>query len=450
MKLVTLLFVVGVLSAAAEPPIRAAVFDADVTPPVGSPLCGGSVPAAQTVADPLSARGIVLWPGEAEPGGLGAVDWVGLGNGAQEVGRAALAEAAGTTPARVAVHTLHQHDAPYADDTLVDLLQPHGLAHLAVDETFTAEAVKRAADAVRASLDDARDVTHVGVGAAQVEKVASNRRILGEDGKVRAMRWTACSDPDLIAEPEGTIDPVCRAVSLWEGDEAVAVLTYYATHPQSYYRTGAVSADFPGMARQSREDDSGIPHIHFNGAGGNVAAGKYNDGSHENRPVLAGRLADGMKRAFEATEKHALSPDAIAWQVEEVILPRRSAVTLDGERERLADESLDDGVRIRAAREIAWMQREESHPTRVSSLALGPARLVHLPGELFVEYQLAAQEMAADQTVCVAAYGDYGPGYIGVADAYPQGGYEVQVYTSRTDPEVEGVLMSALEKLLAQ
>jgi len=37
--------------------------------------------------------------------------------------------------------------------------------------------------------------------------------------------------------------------------------------------------------------------IHFDGAGGNVAAGKYNDGSKETRPVLAQRLADGIKLA---------------------------------------------------------------------------------------------------------------------------------------------------------
>ena len=37
-----------------------------------------------------------------------------------------------------------------------------------------------------------------------------------------------------------------------------------------------------------------------------------------------------------------------------------------------------------------------------------------MPGELFIEYQLAAQQMAQDGAeVMMAAYGDYGPGYIG-------------------------------------
>ena len=64
-----------------------------------------------------------------------------------------------------------------------------------------------------------------------------------------------------------------------------------------------------------------------------------------------------------------------------------------------------------------------------------------------MEYQLAAQEMAPDQTVCVAAYGDYGPGYIGVKAAYTQGGYETGS-VSRVAPNVEQVLMDAMRKLL--
>ena len=47
----------------------------------------------------------------------------------------------------------------------------------------------------------------------------------------------------------------------------------------------------------------------------------------------------------------------------------------------------------------------------------------------------------------MAAYGDYGPGYIGTEVAYGQGGYETGP-PSRTAPHVEEVLMSALRELL--
>ncbi len=73
-----------------------------------------------------------------------------------------------------------------------------------------------------------------------------------------------------------------------------------------------------------------------------------------------------------------------------------------------------------------------------------------MPGELFVEYQLAAQKMRPNAFVCMAAYGDYGPGYIGTSIAYSQGGYETGFSTpvSRVSPRVEAVLMTAMQHLL--
>ena len=62
------------------------------------------------------------------------------------------------------------------------------------------------------------------------------------------MRWTACKDPLVRARPVGTIDPLLKMISFWDGPVPVAALTYYATHPQSYYRTGLANPDFPGMA----------------------------------------------------------------------------------------------------------------------------------------------------------------------------------------------------------
>jgi hypothetical protein len=69
-----------------------------------------------------------------------------------------------------------------------------------------------------------------------------------------------------------------------------------------------------------------------------------------------------------------------------------------------------------------------------------------MPGELFVDYQLAAQAMRPADFVAMAAYGDYGPGYIGTRAAYEQGGYEVR--SSRTAPDVEDALTAAMRELL--
>src|SRR6185437_15908053 len=105
--------------------------------------------------------------------------------------------------------------------------------------------------------------------------------------------------------------------------------------------------------------------------------------------------------------------------------------------------------RATAASELVWLRRCRSGETiDVSCLRLGKARVLHLPGELFVEYQLAAQKVRPDLFVAMAAYGDYGPGYIGTEVAYPQGGYETGPHASLVASKVEGVLMDAIEKLL--
>ncbi len=265
------------------------------------------------------------------------------------------------------------------------------------------------------------------------------------------VRYSSCGDEAVRAAPEGVIDPYVRNLSFWNDDSPVASITYYATHPQSFYGRGAISADFVGMARMIREATlPGAAHIHFNGASGNVAAGKYNDGSPENRLILAQRLVKGMEAAWKATTKIPISASDVDWQVQSVVLPLRDRL-VDGEEELL--ETLDDSEanvssRIRAARDLVWTRRcEEGHSIELSSLRLGPAYVVHMPGELFVEYQLAAQKSLPDSTVCMAAYGDYGPGYIGTEISYPQGGYETGI-ASRVAPEVEEVLMAALRELL--
>ncbi len=187
-------------------------------------------------------------------------------------------------------------------------------------------------------------------------------------------------------------------------------------------------------------------HIHFNGAGGNIGAGKYNDGSKENRLVLAGRVADGMRRAFESIKRFPVDADSLAWDVVPVALP--PAPHLD--REAL-EAALEDPTKAKsAASNLAWLSRCQSgHKIELGCLSLGDVRVLHMPGELFVEFQLAAKAMRPDLKVAMAAYGDYGPGYIGTEVAYSQGGYETSQRASRVDKSGEAVLMDGIRRLLA-
>ena len=56
--------------------------------------------------------------------------------------------------------------------------------------------------------------------------------------------------------------------------------------------------------------------------------------------------------------------------------------------------------------------------------------------------------MRPDLHVTMAAYGDFGPGYIGTAVAYSEGGYETGPVASDVAPEAEKALMGAVKQLL--
>jgi hypothetical protein len=421
--------------------LRVGTFAADVTPPVGTPLCYGLVPVGASVTDKLWARGVVLLPEGERPIVLCAVDWLGIGNHSRDRWLAVLAKAAGTVPERVALHTVHQHDAP-GDDLSAHALLPAGVT--LYDDRFARGAALRVGEAVR----KARAVTVTGVtgGAAPVEGVASNRRILGPDGKVVFGRMTACRNSAFCAEPEGVIDPLLRSVSFWDGDKRIATLSYYATHPMSYYGKGVISADFVGMARDLQTDTF---QVHFTGAAGNIGAGKYNDGTPAMRPVLAERMASAMARA-KAAEK-PLPLEAVRWISQPVRLPLREGKGF-AEAEMaaaIADGALDVKQRANNTRYLAYYRLVKAgRLLELTALRIGSFSVVHMPGELFVEYQLAAAKERAGELVATAAYGDYGPMYIGTRRAYEEGGYETTA-VSRVAPSVEDVLLGAVRKLLS-
>ncbi len=447
--LVCLALCVADSAGAADAPLRIATFQADVTPPIGAVLSHGNVAPAREIVDPLTARGLILFA-EGQPIVLCSVDWVGIGNLAHDAWRQALAQAAGTSPDRVVVHVVHQHDAPGIDFSTERILAAHGLSGKMFDVDVAHQAIDRAARAVREAAERPQTVTHLGCGKGVVERVASNRRILGPDGTCVLRRMSSCRNAEAIAAPEGIVDPYVRLVAFFDGERPLAVMTYYATHPQSHYGRGGVSADFVGVARAAREKAlPDVAHIHFNGAGGDIAAGKYNDGSPERRPLLAGRLERGMKAAWEDVRKTPVRCADVRWRVVPVQLPVRATITEDGCLKRVDNVDLRMRDRVFAARDLAWRRRMDSgHRIPLACLEMGTARVLHMPGELCIEYQLAAQRMAEDKFVCMAAYGDLGPGYICTAVAYDQGGYETS-FVSRVAPQVEEVLMQGMQDLLS-
>ena len=424
-------------------PLRAATFQCDVTPPLGEPIYSGYQPLAE-VEHPLLAKGIVLEDGQRRYV-LCSVDWCELCNSTHLLFRRKMAEGAGTDASCVAVHTIHQHTAPMGDGDafrLLDRLEnppPH------LDPKFFDTAAERLGAAVKESLERLQPFDSVGTGQARVRGVAATRRVRTADGKIR-VRWSSCRDPALRAEPEGDIDPYLKTITFAQGNKPLVRLHYYATHPQSFYGDPRASYDFPGMARETLQSKENVFQIYFTGCGGDVTAGKYNDGSPQARDELAAALLAGMQASIASTR--LVPATRIEWRTVPVSLPLRSdpGYTLAESRAAMLNPELSPSTRIYGgAMRIAFAERIDQ-PIELSSLRVGPVRIVHLPGESMVEFQLYAQRLVPEGFVAVAAYGDCGTGYICTAKAFEEGGYEPT--DSLVAPESEQVLKTAIRELL--
>ena len=436
----TLLFVFTGLQAAE--PLRLAVFTADATPEIGMPV---AYVKARSITDPLSARGVVLM-GEGNPVVLCAVDWIGIGNGGHDEWRRSLAEAAGTTMNRVTVHTLHQHDGVRCDLTAEELLAKHGLGGTRMDAAFCRKVIASTATAVREAMKQAKPLTHLGIGEAKVEKVASNRRILGDNGKIAKMRLSSTKDPVLRELPDGQIDPMLKTICFWNGETKLASLHYYATHPMSFYGDGMVTHDFVGIARERRTKDEGVPHIYFTGCGGNIAAGKYNDGTPESRV----RLGEQIYAAMVASEKQMKRAELnrIEWRATPDLFKPDPEFPEERMMKVIENTQTANSTRIAAALRVGFIRHcAAGVPIQLTSLHLGDdVCLLHLPGESFIEYQIFAQQQRVGSFVATASYGDGATGYIPLEKSFAEGGYEpTQAYAA---PESEKVMKATIVELL--
>lgn len=441
---VTLVVVLGanLLQAA---PLRVATFTCDATPPLGAPMIWAT-PLQQVVA-PLLVKGVIFEDG-TNRFVLCAFDWCLIGNESDVNFRQALAQATGTTPARVSVHSVHQHAAPYADEGAHRLLDaaPQPPAHLSSNYLtgLRVHLAKAAEDAVkRLEVFD-----QIGTGEAKVDRVASTRRLLDGNGKLLLRFSTGASQKALADAPEGDIDPMLKTITLARGDKPLVRLHFYATHPQTFCCDGRASADFIGEAREEFEKSEGVPQIYFTGCAGDVTVGKYNDGSAEAYAGLKHRFGAGLKQSVAATTFAKI--ESLVWRTDAVNFPLRAekAKIIAESQAWLNDVKQPDTLRVfKGAMRLAFIERAE-RSVEVSALQLGSVWIVSLPGEPMLAFQRFTQGVRAKDFVAVAGYADCGPSYVCTEEALGEGGYEPSA--SNVGRGTEQVLQEALHRLMAE
>src|SRR5690606_29722991 len=104
--------------------------------------------------------------------------------------------------------------------------------------------------------------------------------------------------------------------------------------------------------KQRQKEEPDCLHLYFTGCAGNVAAGKYNDGSKAMRPVLTRRIYDGIVASEEALKREPVGE--VRWQTCDVLPPARTGQTAEQLEKQIANRKNSVVARNRPSYLLAW------------------------------------------------------------------------------------------------
>ena len=99
---------------------------------------------------------------------------------------------------------------------------------------------------------------------------------------------------------------------------------------------------------------------------------------------------------------------------------------------------------------LSWRKRaDKGQRIDLAVIDFGPAQLLLLPGESYVEYQLAAQRMRPDSFVLVAGYGEGAVGYVPTEKHWEERDHNLNDWCW-VHPGAEKPLLDAIRKALTE
>lgn len=431
----------------------------DITPALGTPCSLGLDDECQEVFDPPFVRVLALQDG-GEPVLLLSTDLIGLQQRNQRDVKSVLSAATGVPRDRVVAHATHSHESPTVHVANNVPLEPYGLQF--ADPKYYRLFLDGAAEAARQAVAGMFDAD-ASWGRGRVSGVASNRRILNEQGKAR-LRGSR-PDAEMRSHPEGDFDPWVRVLRLSEaGGSREVLLLNYCCHPtaaggdEEWY----VTADFPGETMRLLEAERpGRACTYFTGPCGNINPGKYvGDGQEpadriRDVRLLGGRLAEGVRAALRDLEP--IEGEGLHFATRPVRMPIREEVPERAELESELEAAVAvyrqakaQGRRLPGGGEIRRLAHKlqlRAHtddgflPTEVAALRWGDFAAAFLPGECFLEIARDIWDRFPDLKLVPVAAVDYTLGYVPTPETYEQGGYEAEV--ANVSAEGFGTLVAA-------
>jgi len=442
--------------------LRAGAARVDITPAGPVHLSGavGVHRPAQSVLEPLYARALVLEAGAARAC-LVVLDVTIVTEEYSRPLRRAAAEIIGCTEAQVIVCATQTHSAPSLGHFMLDPDFPELPAEVewlrGGDTAYSDWALGQAVEAVRQAREELEPV-EVAAGSGIEGRLAFNRRAVGRDGQVfmPGRTWPGPLGPTNLRYMEGPMDPEVGVIALRTGEKLKALLVHYTCHPVHVFPKQIVSPDWPGALCDELERmyPGAVPLV-LNGACGNINPWPPFEPEYADDHVLMGKQLAAMAGKVVGTMEFAPTArvdcrSAIVPLAFRELSAEETAKAEEMLARRLTPEWQDEAhvtgdwvVTASVASVLLQARREGKLAYEVQALRLGEAAIVALPGEPFVEGQLAIKIGSPVYPTVVAHCATQYVGYIPTAAALARGGHEVNTrYWAKLRPE-------ALEEIVA-
>lgn len=460
--------------------ISAGVARTDITPPLGIAHAGWGAQTHQRAASvdlPLWATALALSDGERTVVIID-IDTMYLFEREAATARAAVAELTGLPAAHIRLSYTHTHSGPVSGsgwtswmDQGAEMVGPYddGLPH-------------RLAGVAWAAVQAMRPV-RIGAGRGR-SAIAVNRRFQRpEDGAIIVGRnWDGPVDHDVLVVRIDAID-----------GRPLATIVNYACHPITVGPDcESITPDYPGVVRRVVEEATGSTCLFLQGTAGDIGPirGVACNGQNEYRRLGAmlgheasrvwwelevperterylGTLESGAPLAIYADEPVAEQDWTLRVISREVALPARQI----GDAGALTAESESHIARLNALRTAGGTAEEIRQATMLAKRATMRAALAHdlagrtdyrveihgiglgsdialvaMAAEPFVEIGRQIKRDSPFPYTLVSGYVNLTGEYLPTAEAYPLGGYEIEV--TPFAPEAASQIVQACREML--
>ncbi len=430
--------------------MKAGIARQKITPQIGVDLTGyvARAGSSTSVHDDLYATALVLDDGATRVGII-SMDLIGWDMEQDAAMRKEISAATGIDPHNLLIGCSHTHSGP-----AVGVLRECGDPNEAAVRRIWSQIVAVAREAASELVDARLSYAHAD------SDLAYNRRSWVIEGKVQQSPTSGV-----------TTDRTAEALIIDMAGRQPVMVFNYACHGVVLGADNlAISADWIGAARNALESSGKVGIAMFlQGCCGNINPPRHGDFDEVKRagesvamPLLSalpGKAIENarIRVAWEEVELPLL-PIPPEEELEQEISFRRSEI----EKGR-AEGASQVNIQISKAM-LDWAENAlkmansgggpESVRVPLQAISFGGLTLATLPGEAFCEYGLAFRKMT-DAEVMPVGYANGNIGYIPTAEAYKEGGYEVdgaiRYYAVKMiGPGTEQVIMETMGRLLSQ